>query len=153
MDDAFKEKIDKLIKDHKILLFMKGFKHQPMCGFSARVVSVLNELGIDYHTENIFDDPQLRSGMKEYSAWPTFPQLYVDQEFVGGCDIITGMFESGELHTLLNVTREEVPLPTITITDSAINAFKAALQRYDGEIHLEISPQFNYDIGVGPPEK
>ncbi|MEC7987534.1 MAG: Grx4 family monothiol glutaredoxin [Myxococcota bacterium] len=150
MESSFKERIDNLIEEHKIVLFMKGYKHQPMCGFSARVVSLLNEMGVDYHTENIFDDPDLRSGMKEYSSWPTFPQLYVDKEFVGGCDIVTGMFQSGDLHKLLNVEKEEVPLPSITITEAAVHAFKAALQRYDGEIHLEISPQFQYDIGVAP---
>jgi monothiol glutaredoxin len=150
MDQQFKEKIDKLIAENNIVLFMKGFKHNPMCGFSARVVSMLSDVGVDYHSENIFDDPQIRTGMKEYSSWPTFPQLYVNQEFVGGCDIITGMFTDGSLHSLLGVSREEVPVPEVEITDAAIDAFKAAMQRYEGvHIILEISPQFQYDMGLG----
>ena len=150
MTPEFKEKIDKLIADKKIVLFMKGYKHQPMCGFSARVVSMLSELEVDYHSENIFDDPELRAGMKEYSSWPTFPQLYVDQEFVGGCDIVTGMFQDGSLHSMLGVQREEIPVPNIEITDAAIGAFKAAMQRYDGvQIILEVTAQFQYDIGLG----
>ena len=150
MTPEFKEKIDNLIAENKIVLFMKGYKHQPMCGFSSRVVGMLSELEVEYHSENIFDDPEIRSGMKDYSNWPTFPQLYVDKEFVGGCDIITGMFQDGSLHTLLGVQREEIPVPNIEITDAAIGAFKAAMQRYDGvQIILEVNPQFQYDIGLG----
>ena len=150
MNPDFKEKIEKLITDNKIVLFMKGYKHQPMCGFSARVVSMLSELEVDYHSENIFDDPEVRSGMKEYSSWPTFPQLYVDQQFVGGCDIITGMFQDGSLHSLLGVQREEVSTPNVEITEAAIGAFKAAMQRYDGvQVIVEITDQFQYDIGLG----
>ena len=77
MNPEFKEKIDKLIESNKIVLFMKGNKLQPQCGFSARVVGMLTELGVDYHDENIFADPEVRSGMKEYSSWPTIPQLFV----------------------------------------------------------------------------
>ena len=123
---------------------------RPQCGFSARVVGMLMELDVEFHDENIFADPELRAGMKDYSNWPTFPQLYIDQEFVGGCDIITGMFQDGSLHQLLGVKREEVPVPEISLTDAAVGAFKSAIQRYDGQsIILEISPQFQYDIGIG----
>lgn len=150
MDPQFKERIDKLLSDHKIVLFMKGYKTQPMCGFSARVVSMLSELEVDYHSENIFDDPEMRSGMKDYSNWPTFPQLYIDGEFVGGCDIVTGMFQDGSLHTMLGVIREEVATPSIEISDAAVAAFLAAMQRYDGvHVIVDISPQFQYDIGLG----
>ena len=150
MEPQFKERIDKLLSEHKIVLFMKGYKTQPMCGFSARVVSMLSELDVEYHTENIFDDPEMRSGMKDYSNWPTFPQLYVDGEFVGGCDIVTGMFQDGSLHSMLGVEREEIAPPFIEITDAAIAAFHAAMQRYDGvHVIMDISPQFQYDIGLG----
>ena len=103
MTPEFKEKIDALIAEHKVVLFMKGYKTQPACGFSNRVVSMLNEIDIPYHDVNIFDDPELRSGMKDYSSWPTFPQIYIDGEFVGGCDIVIEQYQNGELQEAIEV--------------------------------------------------
>ena len=80
---------------------MKGTALFPQCGFSARVVQILNHLGVPFATANVLEDPDLRDGIKQYSAWPTIPQLYVAGEFIGGCDIVTEMFQSGELETLL----------------------------------------------------
>jgi monothiol glutaredoxin len=79
---------------------MKGTAMFPQCGFSARVVQILTHLGVPFHTANVLEDPELRDGVKHYSNWPTIPQLYVKGEFVGGCDIVTEMFQSGELETL-----------------------------------------------------
>ena len=99
--DARKEQIDQDIKANDIILFMKGDKLGPQCGFSAQVVQILNDLDIEYVTQNVLEDENLRQGIKEYSDWPTIPQLFVKGEFVGGCDIITEMFQSGELETLV----------------------------------------------------
>ncbi len=84
-----------------VLLFMKGTPMFPQCGFSARVVQILKASGVPYKTVNVLEDPAVRDGIKSFSNWPTIPQLYVKGEFVGGCDIITEMYQSGELETLL----------------------------------------------------
>ena len=97
MFDRIRDEIGK----NDVLLFMKGTPVFPQCGFSAAVVEVLSELGVKFHGVNILVDPELRQGIKEFSQWPTIPQLYVKGEFVGGCDIIREMFETGELEQLM----------------------------------------------------
>jgi monothiol glutaredoxin len=150
VNSDFKQRIDKLVEENKVVLFMKGNRQNPKCGFSAKVVGMLEELERDYETVDVLSDPEVRSGMKNYSSWPTFPQLYVEKEFVGGCDIITGMFQSGELHKMIGVEMVEVTPPNVTLSEGAVNAFKSALQRYDGSVHIEITSNFQYDIGIGP---
>lgn len=95
------ERIRDEIGKNDVLLFMKGTPVFPQCGFSAAVVDVLSQLGVKFHGVNILVDPELRQGIKEFSQWPTIPQLYVKGEFVGGCDIIREMFKEGELQTFL----------------------------------------------------
>ena len=95
--------IDQLIKEHDVVLFMKGEIDQPMCGFSAQVVHLLKQHKVSFYGVNVLVDDAIRQGIKDYSQWPTIPQLYVKGEFIGGCDIITEMHESGELAPLLNV--------------------------------------------------
>ena len=97
-----KIQIDETIKANDVVLYMKGTKEMPQCGFSSRVAGVLNYMGIDFTDVNVLADEDVRQGIKEYSDWPTVPQLYVKGEFVGGCDIITEMTLSGELDTLLD---------------------------------------------------
>ena len=92
-----KEKIENLIKDNKVMLFMKGTRTEPMCGFSAQVIHILNSYEVDYQTENVLDDWDLREGIKEFSSWPTIPQLYVEGKFIGGCDITMELHRKGEL--------------------------------------------------------
>ncbi|MCF7700038.1 Grx4 family monothiol glutaredoxin [Loktanella sp. M215] len=96
------DQIKQTVTSHDVVLFMKGTKTMPQCGFSSRVAGVLNFMGIDYTDVNVLADDQIRQGIKDYSDWPTIPQLYVKGEFVGGCDIITEMTLSGELDTLLS---------------------------------------------------
>ena len=103
MSEDVRSRIDGLVKQHRVLLFMKGDRHVPQCGFSAQVVQILDSLLPDYATVDVLADASIRDGIKEYSAWPTIPQLYVDGEFQGGCDIITEMYQSGELHQALGV--------------------------------------------------
>src|SRR6478609_8608767 len=100
MTDAT-NRIDELVKANDVVLFMKGTALFPQCGFSSRAVAILDHLGTPYETVDVLQDPEIRSGIKEYSDWPTVPQLYVKGEFVGGSDIMMEMFESGELQTLV----------------------------------------------------
>jgi len=93
--------IEALIKSSKIVLFMKGNVEMPQCGFSANSVAILKSLGVSFKTFNILNDPEIRQGIKEYSNWPTFPQLYINNQLIGGNDIITEMYQSGELQDLL----------------------------------------------------
>jgi monothiol glutaredoxin len=92
--------IKKTVTDNDVVLFMKGTKMMPQCGFSSRVAGVLNFMGVEFQDVNVLSDEEIRQGIKDYSDWPTIPQLYVKGEFVGGCDIITEMTLSGELDTL-----------------------------------------------------
>ena len=101
MNDATRQRIDELVKGNKVLLFMKGDRQVPQCGFSATVVQIIDQLIPDYATVNVLEDAEIRDGIKEYSAWPTIPQLYVDGEFQGGCDVVREMYETGELQKLL----------------------------------------------------
>ena len=96
------ETIDAEVKTNDVVLFMKGTPQFPMCGFSGQCVQILDYLGVPYKGVNVLDDPELRQGIKDYTNWPTIPQLYVKGEFVGGCDIIREMFQSGELSTHLS---------------------------------------------------
>jgi monothiol glutaredoxin len=95
------QQIKNLIQSSKVVLFMKGNAQMPQCGFSANSVAILKVLGVSFKTFNILKDPEIRQGLKEYSQWPTFPQLYVNNELIGGNDIITEMYQSGELQELL----------------------------------------------------
>jgi len=103
MNENTKKKIDDLIEKNKICLFMKGTPDVPQCGFSLAVSNILKHLKVDFKGINVLDDDDLRQGIKQYSDWPTIPQLYVDKKFLGGCDIVKEMFEKGELQkTLVN---------------------------------------------------
>lgn len=102
LDDTLRQRIDQEVGSNDVVLFMKGTPVFPQCGFSAVVVQVLSHLGVKFKGINVLEDPSIRDGIKEYSAWPTIPQLYVKGEFVGGCDIVREMFESGELTEMLN---------------------------------------------------
>ena len=103
MDEALRERIKNTVESHKIVLFMKGNKNFPQCGFSAQVLGLLKQNGVEFKDVNILADAELRSGLKEYSNWPTFPQLYVNGQLVGGCDIVMSLNESGELPGVLGV--------------------------------------------------
>ena len=96
------ERIQSEIDQAPVMLYMKGTAMFPQCGFSARVVQILTHMGVPFKTANVLEDAELREGIKQFSQWPTIPQLYVKGEFVGGCDIVREMFQSGELKTLLS---------------------------------------------------
>lgn len=101
MDDTLRDRIKNTIESSKVVLFMKGTKNFPQCGFSAKVAGILKQEGVEYRDVNILTDQDLRQGLKEYSNWPTFPQLYVGGKLVGGCDIVASLHENGELGSVL----------------------------------------------------
>jgi monothiol glutaredoxin len=101
MDTTLQTRIESTVSQAPVVLFMKGTRLFPQCGFSAKVVEILKEQAVDFRDVNILNDPELRQGLKEYGNWPTFPQLYVNGKLVGGCDIITSLHESGQLSEVL----------------------------------------------------
>ncbi len=100
------QQIDEDIKAHRVLLYMKGTRLMPQCGFSARVIEILNQFNIPYETRNILEDQELRAAIKAYSSWPTIPQLYIQGEFIGGCDIVTELFQNGQLEKILELCKQ-----------------------------------------------
>ncbi len=101
MSEEVKVRIEKYIQDNRVMLFMKGDRAEPMCGFSAQVINLLNQEGVEYTTENVLADWDIREGVKEFSSWPTIPQLYVNGKFIGGCDIVMELSRKGELADVL----------------------------------------------------
>ena len=152
MNPELKQRIQEIVDGAEVVLFMKGSRQFPQCGFSAAVVSVLDDYLEQYTTLDVLSDPDLRQGIKEFSDWPTIPQLYVKGEFVGGCDIVRDMHASGELSKTLGVRLTPVEPPTIHVTDDAAEAFKAAQAGETDykDLRLEISAHFQYGLSFGP---
>jgi len=124
---ATRARIENLLAENRIVLFMKGSRAAPQCGFSAATTDRLNALLDDYVTVDVLSDEEIRQGIKEFGNWPTIPQLYVDRELVGGADIVQSMFDSGELHRVLGVPEPDRTPPEITISDAAVAAIRQAL--------------------------
>jgi monothiol glutaredoxin len=153
LDSATRERIETLLNEHRVVLFMKGNRSQPMCGFSASATNVLNELLPDYHTVDVLQDAEIREGIKTYGQWPTIPQLYVEGELVGGADIIRQMYGSGELHSLFGATPPDRTPPEITITEKAAEAIRAGMADAQGVVlHLEIGPDHGAGFQLAPAQ-
>jgi monothiol glutaredoxin len=155
LSEGLRQRIDGYIASDRVVLFMKGTRRAPQCGFSAQVVQILDELLPDYQTHDVLASAELRDGIKDYSQWPTIPQLYVDGKFVGGCDIVRDLKASGELEQLLAAASASAPLtpPKVTASAEAIAAFKSAMTEGDADVlHLQVSPQFEHDLFFGPIE-
>jgi monothiol glutaredoxin len=157
LTDLQRADFDRLVHSAPVLLFMKGSRQFPQCGFSATVVGILDKLTRDYQTVNVLADAAVREGMKEYSSWPTFPQLYVKGQFVGGCDIVKEMYSSGELQKALGVESVESAAqspaapPRVAISAAAAQAFASAAAEAGGDVlRLEIGPDFACDLHFGP---
>lgn len=131
---------------------MKGTRQFPQCGFSATVVQILDGLVPEYTTVNVLADPAIRQGIKDFSSWPTIPQLYAGGEFIGGCDIVQELFASGDLAAKLGGTAEPVEPPTITVTPAAAEKLKAALAEAEpgDSLHLSVDAGFAHGLGIGP---
>jgi monothiol glutaredoxin len=124
---ATRARIESLLASHRVVLFMKGNRNAPQCGFSAAATDRLNAVLDDYATVDVLADEEIRAGIKEFGQWPTIPQLYVDGELVGGADIVQSMFDSGELHRVLGAAEPDRTPPAITVSDAAVAAIRNAL--------------------------
>jgi monothiol glutaredoxin len=154
LDQSTRERIRKLVDDHPVLLFMKGDRDAPQCGFSATVIQLLDQLVPDYHTCDVLADPALREGIKEFSEWPTIPQLYVRGEFVGGSDIVGELFESAELHALLGVDLPDPSEPpSIQVSEAAADALRAGLEQAGdgGVLRLLVDARHRSRMVISPP--
>ena len=157
LDAELKQRIEGLIASDRVVLFMKGTRNFPQCGFSATVAQILNKLVPQYATVNVLADPQVREGIKAYSEWPTIPQLYVDGKFVGGCDIVREMFQAGELHSVLGVSQPASDASPRTAPKLRVSpAAKAAIERAKGDeagmLRLEISADFEHALSIDDPD-
>jgi monothiol glutaredoxin len=155
MDDAIRQQLDAEVRGNDVVHFMKGTRSAPRCGFSATVAGILDELVGEYHTIDVLADGKIREGIKEYSDWPTIPQLYVKGEFVGGCDLVREMYESGELEETLGLEVSPLAAPEIEVEPGAIVALSEALeearsQEPEGEhlIRIEIDGEFQHGLSV-----
>jgi len=150
--EPVRTRIQTLISQNKIVVFMKGNAQMPQCGFSARVVQTLQALDVTFTGVDVLQDPEIRQGIKDFSEWPTIPQLYVDEEFIGGSDIVSQMAASGELHQVLGIKFEPPSPPELHLTE----AFVAEVQRFQSEgaqgyLRLQVSP--SWDVGIGFSDK
>jgi monothiol glutaredoxin len=153
LSESLKQKIDGYVASDRVVLFMKGTRRAPQCGFSAQVVQILDELVPQYQTLDVLSSAELRDGIKEYSQWPTIPQLYVNGKFVGGCDIVRDMKQSGELEQLLGEEAPPLAPPRVTASPEALAALTAALTPGDPDLlHLQVSQTFEHDLFFGPVE-
>jgi monothiol glutaredoxin len=153
LSESLRQRIDGYITSDRVVLFMKGTRRAPQCGFSAQVVQILDELVPEYQTLDVLSSAELRDGIKEYSQWPTIPQLYIDGKFVGGCDIVRDLKQSGELEQLLGAEAPALAPPQVTASAEALAAFRAALNPGDPDVlHLQVSANFEHDLFFGPVE-
>jgi monothiol glutaredoxin len=150
LTDTLRKELTDLVSAHDVVLFMKGTRQSPACGFSAQVVQILDEILPTYETVNVLASPEIRDGIKELSEWPTIPQLYVKGKFVGGCDIVRELHGSGELEKVLGTDASAAP-PSITLTAAALAAFREASDETgDDVLRFGISPRFEYELYFGP---
>lgn len=154
LDPSLRQKIDQMVASDPVVLFMKGTRSFPQCGFSASVVNILNTLIPKYATVNVLQDADVRGGMKEYSDWPTFPQLFIRGEFVGGADIVKQLFETGELEKKLGDLVAAAKPPAITVSARAAKELAAALEEGSpGDvIHLTITASWEHQLDLGARE-
>ena len=143
LNQEVRDRIQSTIDGGDVVLFMKGNRRMPQCGFSAQVVQILDSMLPDYKTVNVLADQEVRQGIKEFSDWPTIPQLYVKGQFVGGCDIVVQMYENGQLFEMLGHEKPNIEPPTVNVTDGAAEALKGPLSEQAGSaVRLMIDTNF-----------
>jgi len=153
LNDEVKSKIEGYVKNNRVVLFMKGTPQQPQCGFSAKSVAALDSVVPDYISVNVLDDADVREGIKVYGDWPTIPQLYIDGELVGGCDIILNMLNSGELHQCLGLEAPDRTPPEITVTPAAAEKILEAMQGHDGiALHFQVDAGWDAQFNLAPAQ-
>lgn len=152
LDPAIRQRIEALLQSNRVVLFMKGEPAAPQCGFSAKAVGILGDLGVDYAHVDVLSDPQIREGIKLYGDWPTIPQLYIGGELVGGSDIVEQMANSGELHAALGLPAPDRSAPNVVLTPSAAKMLRQAIDDAGGEVvvQLDIDPRFRTRLQLAP---
>jgi monothiol glutaredoxin len=152
LDETVKNKIESYLQQNRVVLFMKGTPQQPMCGFSARTVAALDSVLPDYSAVNVLDDQEIREGIKVYGSWPTVPQVYIDGELIGGCDIVTDMLNSGELHSTLGLEAPDRTPPEIRITDDAAQKILEAMSGHEGiALQFQIDASWDAQFNLAQP--
>ncbi len=153
LKDSTREKLENVIQQDRVVLFMKGTPKAPMCGFSSKTVGLLDSILENYKSVDVLEDQEIRDGIKIYGNWPTIPQLYIDGDLVGGCDIVTAMFNSGELHETLGVEAPDRTPPEVTITDAAAEKILEAMEGHEGiGLHFAVDASWQSQFNVAPAE-
>jgi len=153
LSDTARNKIENALEQNRVVLFMKGSPQAPMCGFSAKTVGLLDSLLSSYEAVDVLQDEEIREGIKVFGDWPTIPQLYIDKELVGGCDIVTAMYNSGELHESLGLEQPDRSPPEVTITDAAAEKIKEAMQGQEGVgLHFAVDAGWQSQFNLGPAQ-
>lgn len=153
LTDSTREKIETYLEKDRVVLFMKGTPQAPMCGFSAKTIGLLDSILDNYVSVDILQDQEVREGIKEFGNWPTIPQLYIDKELVGGCDIVTAMFNNGELHEMLDLEPPDLTPPEITITDAAAEKIIEGMAGNDGiGLHFKVDAGWQSQFNLAPAE-
>jgi monothiol glutaredoxin len=151
LSDSTRNQIENIINNDRVVLFMKGTPQAPMCGFSSKTVGLLDTVLNDYKSVDVLQDQDIREGIKEYGNWPTIPQLYIGGELVGGCDIVTAMFNSGELHKMLGVEAPDLTPPEVTITDKAAEKILEAMSGHEGiGLHFSVDANWQSQFNLAP---
>jgi monothiol glutaredoxin len=151
VSESLRKRLDELIQSDRVVLFMKGTRRMPQCGFSNSVVQILDGIVESYTTVDVLSDNEIREGIKAYSSWPTIPQLYIAGEFVGGADIVREMADNGELAQKIGVSSDEPAAPRIMVSPLARKAFEGASAEAGGDpLRFEVSPRFEYGLFFGP---
>jgi monothiol glutaredoxin len=153
ISEAVKSTIEEYLQGDRVVLFMKGTRQQPMCGFSARTVAALDSLLPDYATVNVLDDEDIREGIKAYGNWPTIPQLYIEGELVGGCDIVLNMVNTGELHEQLGLAAPDRSPPEITVTPAAAEKIREAMEGHESmALHFQVDANWDAQFNLAPSQ-
>ena len=151
LSEPLRKQITDRLARERVVLFMKGSRQMPQCGFSAQVVQILDEHLSSYETVDVLRSAEMREGIKEFTQWPTIPQLFVAGQFIGGCDIVREMKQSGELGKLLGAEAAAPKLPSIRVTPAAVKAFQAALADAGGDVlRFQINAAFQNELFLAP---
>jgi len=151
LDPALRSRIESILNANRVVLFMKGQPSMPQCGFSAKAVGALQDLGVEFDHVNVLADAEIREGIKAYGEWPTIPQLYIDGELVGGSDIILQMAGNGELSSVLGLAAPDRTPPRITVTPAAVEMLRGALADSPGaSLQLGIDARFQPNFQLAP---